>query len=257
MNEQRHSCRRCQYLKKFIKGKWFPLVIACACVFALMLILFCLGFRITYAPKLENSWDAVSAVATWVGVVASFVAIWFAIRVPKKIAEQQNKIALFEKRHDAYSSFLSLEVFAKSLDQEMFRDSGKDPFGQVMPLQEKVKLYCVHFATTLGYPPHLLKGLIDTESMTRSIMLVKEYEKNMNALLFLVYSTDDQANKMKQALSDIFEPLLCFITEVVTFKFDERDVVHDENRQKFIAAIKNFRREHADAIERELLIKTR
>lgn len=244
-------------MKKFIKGRWFPLAVTGVCVLALVLVLFCLGFRITYAPKLENSWDAVSAVAAWVGIFSSFIAIWFAIQVPKKIAEQQNKIALFEKRHDAYSSFLSLEVFAKSLDREMFRDGGKDPFGRVMPLQEKVKLYCVHFATTLGYPPRLQKGEIDTESMTRSIMLVKEYEKNMKLLFFLVYSADDQAEKMKQALSDIFEPLLCFIAEVVTFKFDERDVVHDENRQKFIAAMKNFRREYAGEIERELLIKTR
>lgn len=75
-------------------------------VFGLMLVvvLWIFGFRITYAPKLETSWDAVSACAAWAGVIASFVAIWFAIQIPKKIAEEQNKIALFEKRFECYLS---------------------------------------------------------------------------------------------------------------------------------------------------------
>ena len=85
-------------MKKFIKGRWFPLVIAIIVVTAVAFIMALFGWRISYAPGLENSWDAVSAVAAWAGVFSSFIAIWFAIQVPKKIAEQQNKIALFEKR---------------------------------------------------------------------------------------------------------------------------------------------------------------
>ena len=81
-----------------------------AAVLAIALFLFFCGFRITYAPKLESSWDAVSAVAAWAGVFASVFAIIFAIRVPKKIAEEQNKIALFEKR---FQCFQLLERFIK------------------------------------------------------------------------------------------------------------------------------------------------
>lgn len=78
-------------------------------------MLYRIGFRITYAPELENSWEAVSAVATCVGVLASFMAIWFAVQVPKKIAEQQNKIALFEKRHKLYKQFAELYDFSLSV----------------------------------------------------------------------------------------------------------------------------------------------
>ena len=63
------------------------------------------GWRFTYAPELETSWDAISAVAAWVGVIASFIAIWFAIQIPKKIADRQDKIALFEKRYDCFLFF--------------------------------------------------------------------------------------------------------------------------------------------------------
>lgn len=92
-------------MKRFIKGRWFPLAVAGVCA----LILFCLGFRITYAPKLENSWEAVSAVATWAGAIGTFGAVWFAIRV----SDKQNKIALFEKRYKIYNSFIQYHILAR------------------------------------------------------------------------------------------------------------------------------------------------
>lgn len=100
-----NQCIGCVTLKKFVKGKWFPLTLAAVIAAILALILFLFGFRITCSPEQDNNWDAVSACASWIGilisaagVIASFVAIWFAIRVPKKIADRQDKIALFEKR---------------------------------------------------------------------------------------------------------------------------------------------------------------
>lgn len=85
--------------------------VAILIVTAVALVMALLGWRVTYAPELDNSWNAISAVAEWAGVivafssvVASFLAIWYAIRVPQKIAEQQNKIELFEKRYEIYMS---------------------------------------------------------------------------------------------------------------------------------------------------------
>lgn len=40
-----------------------------------------------------------------VSVVVSGVAIWFAVQVPKKIADRQDKIALFEKRYECFQVF--------------------------------------------------------------------------------------------------------------------------------------------------------
>ena len=47
-------------------------------VFAAILLLIGLyiaGFRVTYAPDLENSWDAISAFASWSSVFVSGLAI--------------------------------------------------------------------------------------------------------------------------------------------------------------------------------------
>lgn len=66
----------------------------------IIVVIFALaGFRITYDPSLDNNWDAVSACASWLSVIVSALAIWYAIQVPKKIAIEQNRITLFEKRY--------------------------------------------------------------------------------------------------------------------------------------------------------------
>lgn len=98
---------------------WVPITLVALAVI-LFLLGYLIGFRITYAPELENSWDAISAVAEWIGVlvsvisvVASFVAIWYAIQVPKKIADRQDKIALFEKRYACFQFFEECFVLYK------------------------------------------------------------------------------------------------------------------------------------------------
>ena len=57
----------------------------------LIFLMYQMGFRITYVPDLENSWNAISGTASWVsvivsvlGVIASFLAVWSAIQVPKR-----------------------------------------------------------------------------------------------------------------------------------------------------------------------------
>ena len=97
------------------------------------------GFRITYASELETSWDAVSAVAAWAAVIvavlsagASVGAIWAAIRVPQKIADRQDKIALFEKRYKCYIAVQTLLVCGKQISMD-----GKTP----LDIQKYMMMY--------------------------------------------------------------------------------------------------------------------
>lgn len=89
-------------MKRFFRA---PLVWIVSLVCVVIVAMYFFGFRITYAPELETSWDAVSACASWAGVLASTIAIIVAIDIPKRIAEQQNKIALYEKRYTAFNTF--------------------------------------------------------------------------------------------------------------------------------------------------------
>lgn len=99
-------------LNSKILPNWMLLIfMAAVVVFAIF------GWKITYDPNLENSWSAIEAVGVWVSAVISGVAIWFAVSAPKHIAQEQNKIALFEKRFASYSVFLKYISFAEILRQ--------------------------------------------------------------------------------------------------------------------------------------------
>jgi len=96
-------------VKKFFSNKW----VCIALIFVVFVIIFfASGFKIVYAPWLLNDWEAIGACAGWAGVIASAVAIYFAIQIPEKIAEQQNKIALFEKRLEFYNVIINCISFS-------------------------------------------------------------------------------------------------------------------------------------------------
>lgn len=101
----------------FIKGRWFPMAVVSALVVLVAIVMASFGWRITYEPELENSWDAITATATWVSVITSFFAIVFAIWVPFVIAKRQDKIALFEKRFECYMAIQRLLSFATSIQK--------------------------------------------------------------------------------------------------------------------------------------------
>lgn len=107
-----------------MKKKYVVLsLVGVAILIAFPSVLYLMGFRITYAPALENSWDAVSAFAAWAGVIVSIIsvgvsglAIYYAIQVPKKIADRQDKIALFEKRYECYMAIQRITTFSESIE---------------------------------------------------------------------------------------------------------------------------------------------
>lgn len=84
-------------------------------IFIIIFILWKLGFKIVYNPTLEDNWTAVSAMAECISVCTSFLAIYFAIEVPKDIAKSQNNIALFEKRWELREIVYELKDFGNAL----------------------------------------------------------------------------------------------------------------------------------------------
>lgn len=105
-------------MKKYAHKKYM-IPLAGIILTGLVLFLYLKGFRITYAPDLENSWDAISAFASWAGVLASAVAILVAIRIPSVIADRQNKIALFEKRFEVYDVVRKSIAFARMIENSV------------------------------------------------------------------------------------------------------------------------------------------
>lgn len=103
-----------KFLKKRSPSFWILVSLVIITV-----ILFAMGFKISYSPTLENSWAAIDAVGGWISALGAIAAVAVAIIVANRqneiarvqneiakqqadIAEQQNRIALFEKRFEYY-----------------------------------------------------------------------------------------------------------------------------------------------------------
>ena len=137
--DEKNKTEKKRSKNKFVRGRWFPLLCFVLLFVVVIVVAGLCGFRITYASELETSWDAVSAVAAWAAVIvavlsagASVGAIWAAIRVPQKIADRQDKIALFEKRYKCYIAVQTLLVCGKQISMD-----GKTP----LDIQKYMMMY--------------------------------------------------------------------------------------------------------------------
>ena len=200
-------------MKKLLNKK---IIISVLLIILVLVIvaLYRIGFRITYAPELENSWEAVSAVATCVGVFASFIAIWYAIQVPNKIAEEQNKIALFEKRYKCFQFFERCIVFYKSIKDENET--------------EKLQSACYYMI-----------GEFLTENINLPVVCIKikefEYILHQMEFLFPELNEDD--------VSNLYMTLQSFIISVI---MKQSDI--EIKKKRYINAIDVFINKYTDII---------
>lgn len=75
---------------------------------AFEIVLYFIGFRFVYPAEFSNDWNAISAVAAWVSAGGTLVAVWAAVQIPKKIAEQQNKINLLNFRSEVRETVIEV-----------------------------------------------------------------------------------------------------------------------------------------------------
>lgn len=201
-------------MSMFVKGRWFPLIITLIVLAVFVLVMALLGWRFTYAPKLESSWDAISAVAAWagvvisaVGVIASFIAIWYAIQVPKKIADRQDKIALFERRYECFQFFEECFVlYKKSADKS---------------LADVINVQCCH-----------MLGVQKIEDLNRYDFhnKVKHFEYLLHQMEFLFPGIQEKD------VSKLYNTLSSYLAAIL----DQKDI--EKNRQEYISAMKEFGR---------------
>lgn len=180
-------------MKKFINGKWFPLVIVVVVEAVLLVFLYCNNFRITYAPDLENSWDAVSTFAAWTGVLMSFVAIMTAIWTPQKIANRQDKIALFEKRMECYCTLQNILAFAQQISELKSKQG----------IQTALKLYfgeAASFSENQDFPWYIIALNRQVPIIAEGMFLFPEYEEEIppNLLLDIIELSELVAVKTRE-----------------------------------------------------------
>lgn len=159
----------------------------------LVIFLYKKGFRITYDPTLINDWSAISAFASWFGAVASAGALWVAINIPKKIAEQQNRIALFDKRYNIHDALAFLLAAVKQIADGAV--SQMDPKFYLDTLIEKYRSITIvkEIASDCKEPADVYTQLIFEVG---KISFLYELEETDDVLDFLL--------AMNQYISDIY-----------------------------------------------------
>lgn len=111
-------------MKRILKSAVFWVVVGESTI---AIIMWLMGFRITYAPKLDNNWEAISAIADWAGVVVGAIIIpLLALWIQHKWDSDKEEIAL--------SNLVTLDQlkefeqkFAPLLDNQV-QESNDDPF---------------------------------------------------------------------------------------------------------------------------------
>lgn len=101
----------------------------------------------------------------------------------------------------------------------------------------------------------MLKDKLNCESLSQTITILKKFEIDIYMLPFLFNFSDAENEEMTKEISEIFEPLLIFMTNVTTYNFQEDCKIDDLNRQNFIDAIDKFFKKYADRFELQLKIK--
>lgn len=102
-----HRPKGCENLKKFIKGRWFPLSVAFSLAIVVAFVMGSYGWRLTYPSELEINWDAISAVAAWAGAIGTVAVLVYnhkAINLTQRSIQQAIDLQLFEKRLELYNA---------------------------------------------------------------------------------------------------------------------------------------------------------
>lgn len=117
--------------KKLFIGSF---VILMAFITAFIIIPLCcghsVGFLECYQFKLENIYYVFSIL----GVFATVSAVFVAIRIPSRIAQTQNKIALFEKRLELYKNISEFLMLQAGIEMGI---TEKEKYGEAMELSLK------------------------------------------------------------------------------------------------------------------------
>lgn len=225
--------KKCKNIKVLVAVLFHLLVLI------VVFILWIIGFRITYAPTLENSWDAISGIAAWFGVGvsiisvgASLAAVWAAIQVPKEIATKQDAIALFEKRFDCYTTIQNLLVCASQMESAK---TNKD-------VQVAFRIY-------FGQPENIVKN----ESGTVFALQLKQKQPIIvsGAFLFSEYNVE--------MLQKIIDTGVSLIMCAATSKENAPDIPLStkvaELKEEYCQLCKEFEEKYIELMEKELKLK--
>ena len=178
--------------------------------------------------------DWVSIGISLAGVVLSFVAIIVAVQVPKKIAKQQDKISLFEKRYECYT------VIQK-----------------ILAIGEQIKSYTTKMAVVSAFKLWFgdKNDFAKNESFTKYVIILKLEEVKLVSGQFLFPEYD------AEMLSEIINEAITLIEACSVHSTTEKEGPYSKkagiSKDKFCALCDQFKEKYVKQIETELQLTSK
>ena len=186
----------------------------------------------------------------FLALAVSVVAAIAAVYVPWKISNRQDKIALFEKRFEAYSDLLKLKSFADvigkqdcSFKMEDLAATGKDPNSEMYRRCSEILLnFRSYFCGETESP-------VGNDLARTTIYRIRSLELSIHELP-LLYSGQMKKDSVEASdeITGIFASLAMFMQAIIS----PIHPVDDKNRTDFVERVSVFFEKYADVIEKEL-----
>lgn len=196
-NNEKFKEKLCKFLNTCI----IPIWVLGLLIIIVIVAVIC-GWKIIYAPELENNWTAIDAIGGWLSAIISGLAIWFAVNAPKRIAQRQDDISLFEKRFICYNCFQKYITIALYLNDKLQKNDRK---GMRTLLLSNLK------------PGNLLRTKNDL------ILVTKEDEAILDTFPYLFADCYGE---------DIVTNLLNNISDAIAVVFKDDEVLTEEEKGK-------------------------
>ena len=165
--------------------------------------------------------DCVQIVLNVIEIIILAFTLYYAVRIPKIIAAEQNKIALFDKRYEVFRFYEKCDAFSKALERT--------------ESEFEMRKNC-----NFCFGVHGEKTKLD-----EMLLLLERLEYNSHQLYFLFPDISDEDSKaMYLALYHIIIQL------VTTDKIAKRDVLAARN--DYISTFKAFKLKYEEVIFKEI-----
>ena len=171
-------------------------------------------------------------------LILSIVSIIIAICVPSRIANKQNKIALFEKRYRSYATLLLVKAYKDIIKELQLKH---DLRNCRLPVIE-------HFESNFRYQSDTSN---QNDCMKKAISALRESEYYANMLPLLLLSKKER-KKCEEMIGKIYEPFFTFITCMIKCNPEEWEIT-EKALNEFINGTETFFDCYEDYIEEKLV----
>ena len=165
--------------------------------------------------------ECIQIVLNTIEIIILSATLYYAVRIPKIIAAEQNKIALFDKRYEVFRFYEKCDAFSKALERT-----------ESVSEMRKNCDFC--FGTHC-----------EESNLNEMLLLLERLEYNSHQLYFLFPGILDSDTK------SLYLALYHMILQIVkTDKIVERDVLGARNN--YITTLKEFKSKYEGLIFKEI-----